>query len=212
VTDPGTSQTVTPTATIAIGPSGLLVEDAGSSTIQGQPYFSILGAAYGAIGLPAPSSDPTSVVVAAQYQGFITAPGSNSGFDLIGSFGPASSSQSSCSNFMSQLNGASLSPSANAVYGGEYPQNGPASSPLGTANCDVAVDLGSPGSGANGLYTSATVYIGTNFPENGMNAPYSFPAVAVAGQIDGKAALFLIGVDTTGSPSRAWGIYLLESD
>ncbi|HUB51910.1 MAG TPA: hypothetical protein VL986_07180 [Terracidiphilus sp.] len=212
VTSPGGNETATPTATIAIGASGMLVEDAGSSTVQGEPYYNILGAGFGSIGLPKPSSDPTLAVIGATYQGFVTAPGSNTGFNLISSFGPASSSQSTCTAFVSELSGANLSPSANTVYGGEYPLNGAASSPLGTANCDIAVDLGSPGSVANGMYTAATVYIGTSFPGNGINAPYSFPAVAVAGQIDGKSAIFLLGVDTTGSPSRAWGIYLLESD
>jgi hypothetical protein len=212
VGSPGGDETFTPTATIAIGPTGFLLEDSGTTTNEDVPYANILGAGYGAIGLPQPKSDETAAVVAAQYQGFITAPGSTSSISLISAFGPASSSQSSCSAFQSELNGAGFTPSANTVYGGEYPENGAASSPLGSANCDVAVDLGTVGSGGNGLYTQATVYLGSTFPDNGNNAPYSFPAVAVAGQIDGQAAIFLIGVDTTGSPSRAWGIYLLDSE
>ncbi len=41
---------------------------------------------------------------------------------------------------------------------------------------------------------------------------YSFPAVAIAGQLNGKYAIFLIGTDSVGSPNQAWGIYLLQSN
>lgn len=43
---------------------------------------------------------------------------------------------------------------------------------------------------------------------NSSKAAYSFPAVAIAGQLDGKYAIFLIGVDS----SQPWGIYLLQSN
>ncbi|MGD0730969.1 MAG: hypothetical protein ABR956_06875, partial [Terracidiphilus sp.] len=72
VQNPGTQETVPPSATIGIGPSGFLVEDAGSSQIQGQTYENILGAGFGAIGLPMPSGAlTTSTVAATQYQGFL---------------------------------------------------------------------------------------------------------------------------------------------
>jgi hypothetical protein len=103
-----------------------------------------------------------------------------------------------------------VSPSANTIYGGEFAGNDPSSK--ANANCDIAIDFGTPkGSGNNGLYTEVTVYVGTAFPENGLGSLYSFPAVAVAGQIKGMNAVFLLGVDTAGTPQRAWGIYLLQS-
>jgi len=56
VINPGTAESIPPSATIGIGPSGFLVEDAGTSQIAGEPYENVLGAGYGAIGLPKPSS------------------------------------------------------------------------------------------------------------------------------------------------------------
>jgi hypothetical protein len=89
----------------------------------------------------------------------------------------------------------------------------------GYGNCDFAIDLGAQDSSTNGLFPSATVYVGAGFcPSNGSAAcppvaqPYHFSAVAIAGQLNGKYAIFLIGEDTTGSPNQAWGIYLLQSN
>jgi hypothetical protein len=56
------------------------------------------------------------------------------------------------------------------------------------------------------------VYVGSGFGTNTTGKTYSFPAVAIAGQLNGKYAIFLIGVDSTGSPHQAWGIYLLQSN
>jgi hypothetical protein len=209
ITDPGTSEIVPPSATIGIGPSGFLVEDAGSSQISGDPYENILGAGYGAIGLPMPPSAlTTSSLAAAQYQGFLYGTGgplnttqTGSGFSLIGSFG-YSNLQASCA--------ALPAPSTSTIlYGGEFANNDPSSNTFG--NCDLAIDLGAQDTKNNGLYPAATVYVTAGFPKNGIGQAYSFPAVAIAGQINGKYAIFLIGVDTSGSPSQAWGIYLLQS-
>jgi hypothetical protein len=213
ITNPGGAETISAAATIGIGPSGFLVEDSGSSTVTGQPYDNLLGAGYGAVGLPQPSSDPTSSLVGGQFQGFVYSPGvAPGGFTDISSFGGYASQQTSCSTLLSQLTSASLTPSANTIYGGEFTLNATTPNPTGTGNCDLAIDLGTPGSSSNGLYTSATVYVGASFPQNGLGQAYSFPAVAVGGQISGKNALFLIAADTTGSPNRAWGIYLLQSN
>jgi hypothetical protein len=201
---------ITPTATIGIGPSGFLVEDAGmgNDPATSLPYANILGAGYGAIGLPQPSSDLTSSLTSAQYQGFVYAPGA-SGFNVIGSFGGSSSAQASCTTLLGQLAAAHLQPSSNSVYGGEFAGNAPSSH--ATGNCDIAIDLGTQ-QGGNGLYSQATVYVGTAFPENGLGGTYSFPAVAIGGQLQGKNVIFLIGADRAGSPSRSWGIYLLQSN
>jgi hypothetical protein len=174
---------------------------------NGTPYENLLGAGYGAIGLPQSPSDITSGAVGAQYQGFFYSPAS---FAVMGYFG-VSDPAASCSTLTAQIATANLSPSANTIYGGEYPLNGSGSNPLGTPNCDFAIDLGQPQSGGNGIYPNATLYVGGAFPENGSGALYTFPAAAIAGQLGGKNAILVIGADTVGSPNRSWGIYLLPS-
>jgi hypothetical protein len=202
---------VPPTATIGIGPSGFLVEDAGSSSIQGQFYENILGAGNGAIGLPMASGPlTTSDVAAAQYQGFLYGSGGpvsgsaqpGSGFSLIGSFG-YKSLKTSCPTLPVPEAGTIL-------YGGEFANNDPSRNASG--NCDLAIDLGVQDGSKHGLYRAATVYVTTAFPMNGIAKAYSFPAVAIAGQIQDKYAIFLIGLDSSGSPEQAWGIYLLQSN
>jgi hypothetical protein len=214
VVNPGSGQTISPTATIGIGPSGFLVEDAG--LLQGTtnssvpPYDNVLGAGYGAIGLPKPSSAlATSDVVAAQYQGILYGAASGSraavsdpGFRLIGSFGYPNL-QTSCPTLPAPT-------TSTIIYGGEFASNDPSSNAFG--NCDLAIDLGGQDSTNNGLYPAVTVYISGAFPFNSRQSAYSFPAVAIAGQINGKYAIFLIGVDTAGLPAQPWGIYLLQSN
>jgi hypothetical protein len=224
VTNPGLTQSVSPSATIGIGPSGFLVEDNGATPTAtvgketdpttGLSYENILGAGYGAIGLPQPSSDPTSSLVAAQFQGFLSVPGS-SGFNLISSFGGYSNQQTSCATLLTDLSAYlsanSLPALTNPIYGGEFTNNDPSSNPIG--NCDMAIDLGTQN--ANGLYTNTTVYVDSafpGFPANVSGNIYPFSAVAVAGQIQNKYGIFLIGVDTKESPARAWGIYLIQSN
>jgi hypothetical protein len=63
------------------------------------------------------------------------------------------------------------------------------------------------------LYEGATVWVGASTATNTSTAnAYSIPAVAIAGTLNGKYAIFLIGEDTVGSPNQAWGIYLLQSN
>jgi hypothetical protein len=206
-----TGEAVPPSATIGIGPSGFLLQDAGSGTPDtktGLTYENVLGAGYGAIGLPQPSSAlSASTLASAHYQGILYGSAGNasggvtgSGFRLIGSFG-YSNLKASCPDLPTPEKPAIL-------YGGEFAENDPSSRASG--NCDLAIDLGSQGS-SNGLFPAATVYVSAAFPGNGTAKAYSFPAVAIAGQISGKYAIFLIAADTTGSPQQAWGIYLLQS-
>jgi hypothetical protein len=216
VVNPGSQGTasVSPSATIGIGSSGFLLEDSGSA--QGLPdasipyYENVLGAGYGAIGMPEPTSAlTTSSVVTAQYQGILYGAASGSsasigarGFRLIGSFG-YSNLQTACPTLPAPS-------TSTIIYGGEFANNNPSANAYG--NCDLAIDLGSQGANNNGLYPAATVYVSAAFPYNGIKSTYSFPAVAIAGQIAGKYAIFLIGVDTAGSPSQPWGIYLIQSN
>jgi len=216
VDNPGSegNQSNSPSATIAIGPTGFLVEDAGApSGVPNSslaPYENLLGAGYGAIGLPKPTSAlSTSSVVGAQYQGILYGAASGSigsisgpGFRLIGSFGYPNVA-TACPTLPAPSTGT-------IVYGGEFANNDPSANSYG--NCDLAIDLGAQDGSNNGLYPAATVYVSNTFPYNGVGGAYSFPAVAVAGQISGKYAIFLIGMDTSGSPSQPWGIYLLQSN
>lgn len=207
ITNPGNGQTVTPQALFGIGPSGLLVENNGASSSNSPYYQNALGAGTGAIGLPKPSSAiSTSALVGAQYLGFYYGTGTKSGQDWSSapvSFG-FSSQPSSC---------ASLSTATSTMlYGGDFPNNNPSSSTTGYGNCDFAIDLGAQDASNNGRYPSATVYVGSGFGANTTGKTYSFPAVAIAGELNGKYAIFLIGVDSTGSPKQAWGIYLLQSN
>jgi hypothetical protein len=214
IVNPGSSnpESISPSATIGIGPGGFLLEDSGSSKGSGNgsgtPYENVLGAGYGAIGIVVPSSAlTTSNVTAAQYQGILygaasgsTASLSSSGFRLIGSFGYP--------NLETACPALPAPSDSTIIYGGEFANNDPSANSHG--NCDLAIDLGTQDSSNNGLYPAATVYVSASFPYNSIGTSYSFPAVAVAGQIDEKYAIFLIGMDTAGS--QPWGIYLLQSN
>jgi hypothetical protein len=215
--DPTGTTTISPQAMLGIGPSGLLVEDNDSqdtSAAKGTLYENVLGAGTGAIGLPKPSSAlDTGSLVSAQYQGFFYGGGS---YD---------SARKTTSNWSSLPASFGFSTSTTCVaprtstmlYGGDYKNNDPTTSTDGFGNCNFAIDLGAQTT--NGLFPNAMVYVGTGFATNtagttgcGLTTGYCFPAVAIAGQLNGKYAIFLIGEDTVGSPNQAWGIYLLQSN
>jgi hypothetical protein len=194
----GGNNTVSPQATIGIGPSGLLVEDNGSDSVN------FLGAGTGAVGLPKPSAAlDTGAVVGAQYLGFIYAagiysgPGNSTGWSShLASFG-FSTVPTGC---------ASVAPKTSTlIYGGDFTNDDPSTSRDGFGNCDFAIDLGSQAD--NGLYPSAKVWVGAGYAGNNSAAP-PFSAVAIAGQLNGKYAIFLIGTDST----QPWAIYLLQSN
>jgi hypothetical protein len=218
ITDPGANQVVSPQAKIGIGANGgLLVEDDQAIGILAEsggvppppPYNNTLGAGTGAVGLPKPlSALDTGAVVAAQYLGFIYAAGTSRGTPPIAwsshlaSFGGYSNLPSGC-DFTA---GAGIS----TLIGGDFPQsNGqddPSASPDGFGNNDFAIDLGTQSTA--GLYTGATVCMGANYAGNITGATYTFSAVAIAGQLDGKYAIFVLGADST----QPWAIYLLQSN
>jgi hypothetical protein len=221
VTDPGTGQSSTPSATIAIGPSGFLVEGNGYSALTSPPtYLNILGGGLGAVGLPEPSSPLTaSALVAAQYTGFIYSTGAPSlPSQNLGPVSPASLIASfGFPNLQTACPSLPAPQTSTIVYGGEFSNNDPSSSAYG--NCDFAVDLGVQSAKSNGLFPNATVWVGSGFPGNRTGGSYSFAAVAIAGQLNGKFAIFLIGLDTAGlqrasrgQQSQDWGIYLLQSN
>jgi hypothetical protein len=97
----------------------------------------------------------------------------------------------------------------NPIYGGDFPANDPTgSSKGGFGNSDFAIYLNQQDSSNNGLYSQATVCVGGQYAGNSTGATYSFQAVAVAGQLGGKYAIFLIGLDSV----QPWAIYLLQSN
>ena len=52
------------------------------------------------------------------------------------------------------------------------------------------------------------MWLGANYAANTTKATYSFPAVVLAGQLSGKFAIFVLGVDA----KQPWAIYLLQSN
>jgi len=217
VENPGAGDAFSSQAAIGIGSTGLLVEDNGSTngTMTGTSptlhYENVLGAGTGAVGLPKPSSDITSAVVGAQYLGFIYGAGEVSTDGVHGStvlvpwsshlasFG-FSTVPSSCSSVAAST--------GTLIYGGDFTNNDPTTSSNGFGNCDFAIDFGTQDASNNGLYSQATVWIGSNYAANTTGKAYSFKAVAIAGQLNGKNAIFVIGYDST----QPWAIYLLQSN
>jgi hypothetical protein len=205
--------TVTSQATIGIGPSGLLVEDSGGTNV--------LGAGTGAVGLPVPANAPldTTAVTGAQYLGFIygagvyinTSPNTSGWSSHLASFGFPASTPAVPAGCPSTTANPSTS-----IYGGDFPQakgqDNPSASSDGFGNCDFIIDLGSQDPANNGRYPYAKVWVGANYAANptcaSTCADYSFSAVAIAAQLGGKYAIFLIGVDS----SQPWSIYLLQSN
>jgi hypothetical protein len=213
-TNPGVNPNTPPQATIGIGPTGLLVEDNGfvNAGANAGQYENVLGNGTGAVGLPKPSSAlDTGSLTGAQYLGFVFAAGS-----FTGSASPAAGWSSHLASFgFSSVpsNCASVAASTSTlIYGGDYPQlNGqdnPSASPDGYGNCDLAIDFGTQDPANNGRFPNATVWLGASYAGNMTGKTYSFPAVAIAGQLNGKYAIFVLGVDST----QPWAIYLLQSN
>ena len=216
ITDPGNSSQPPPQAAIGIDATGgLLVEDNGTASTGGTlpgtspalHYENVLGAGTGAVGLPKPASAlDTGAIAGAQYLGFIYAAGvftnasSPTGWSShLASFG-FSSVPSNCASVAAQ--------NSTLIYGGDFTNDDPSTSSSGFGNCDFAIDLGVQDASNNGLYPHATVWVGAAYAANSTGVAYSFPAVAIAGQIKGKYAIFLIGVDAT----QPWAVYLLQSN
>jgi hypothetical protein len=211
ITTPGNGQSADAQATIGIGPSGLLVENNGHTGAATTPpgavaqplYNNLLGAGTGAVGLPKPAGAlDTGSLVGSQYLGFVYAAGVyTSGTTAawsshLASFGFA--------NVPASCGSIGAAPTGTLIYGGDFPNDDPAT----PGNCDLAVDLGTQDSSTNGLYSHATVWIGASYAGNTTATNYSFPAVAIAGQLSGKNAIFVLGIDST----QPWAIYLLQSN
>ncbi len=172
------------------------------------PYVNVLGAGTGAVGLPQPSSAvDVSAAAGAQYLGFIYAAGIYPG----DSSSPTGWSSHVASFGFSNVPPACASiapPTPTLIYGGDFSNDDPSSSPDGYANCDFAIDLGSQSSSENGLFPNATVWVGAGYVGNTNGVTYSFPAVAISGQVGEKHVLFVLGVDS----NEPWAIDLLQSN
>lgn len=213
VTLPGPGETITSSAIVGVGPTGLLVENNGQtensvSNASFTGYQPFLGSGTGALGLPQPSSAvDTKALSGAQYVGVIYGGGSGNKdwTSRIASFG-FPSAPTGCPSGSLQL----------PIFGGDFPNNdptqSPANTPTGFGNCDIGIDLGQQSSSQAGLFPNATIYLSQEFTGNTTAGTYSFPATAIAGQLNGKYAVFVIGVDTTGTPNQAWGVYLFQSN
>lgn len=222
IQNPGGGQGVSPSATAGIGPSGLLVE--GNSVTQGPfgsaasstvvpNYNNVLGAGTGTVGLPKPSAAlDTNALVGAQYLGFIYSSGIYTAFNQLLASGWSSHLASFGFSAVPPECGTAIgdpttTPST-LIYGGDFTNDAPATYSGGFGNCDFGIELGPQDPSNNGLYTQATVRVGAGYAGNTTGNAYSFPAVAVAGQLNGKYAIFLVGVDTT----QPWAVYLLQSN
>jgi hypothetical protein len=210
ITDPGSSGTTAAQATVGIGSSGLLVEDNGVITngADAGDYQNALGAGTGAVGLPQPSSQVnTATLLSSQYLGFIYGAGVYGGnanaptgwTSNVASFG-FPTTPTTCASVAAST--------GTLIYGGDFSGDNPAAATSGYGNCDLAIDLGTQDAANNGLYPHATMWVGGSFAANKTKANYSFPAVAIAGQLNGKYAIFVLGVDST----QPWAIYLLQSN
>ena len=219
VTNPGNGQTQTPTAILAISPGGFVVEDNGY-TANPAAFQNVLGAGTGAVGVAVPAAAvSTSTLVGAQYTGFVYATGAaGNAVKNLQAVAPATrvvsfgypSVATSCATLPAPQTGTVL-------YGGEFTANNPAGSSYG--NCDFALDLGAQDSTRHGLYPAATITLAAAFPGNTTGRSYSFQGAAVAGQVNGKFAIFVIALDSVGlqvvsqgQQSQDWGVYLLQSN
>jgi hypothetical protein len=193
--------------------SGFLLESNKGMGVENFGISNVLGAGDGAVGLLTPSSAVDEAgIVEDTYRGFVRVPDS---YTTTSAFSGSGVGSNSCASFKSELKSLPTQPSATTIYGGEFAGNDPKTN--AASNCDVAIDLGKQDSSVNGLFTAATLYFGSSFPLNNPSltgAPgvaYSIPAIAIAGQIGGQHAVFVLAQDTVSGSGHAVAIYLLHS-
>jgi hypothetical protein len=158
------------------------------------------------IAMPSSAIDQSSFA-GANYFGLMYYPSSSA--ELPAGFGDFAGSSSSCSSLKTVLAAASFTPSANAIYGGEYASLG-TSTASGSENCDIAVDLGAQDGTNNGYFPNATVYVAPGVINSGATA-VSLSAIAVAGTADGHKAIFLTYYGGA-NQAKPLGIYLFQRD
>jgi len=235
---------------IAISQPGLLMS---SFSSNGSSTPGAFGGGTGVIGVDMPTA-PVDIgtVISGQYNGFLFAPNDTlqTGYDntvLAAAFGDNTGTSSACSALQSSLiansgqgvHSVAALPSPNSsIYGGEFlnvsgatPVNDPTGA-IGSENCDVVIDLGTQHAVDNGLFPSATIYIGSNYPPFSTSKPWkcfgttstcsvSFPATAVVGKVQGQFVIFVVA-STVSTPAamlpdmlgnriaQPMGIYLFQ--
>jgi hypothetical protein len=234
---------------ISIGASGLLASSYNRGGTGSSP--GAFGGGTGVLGVAQPHGlVDVNAVVSASYNGFLYAPQNRATgtYDLTvfaSAFGNHPAISQACSVLQSSLaanNGRGAGsvpalPSANSIYGGEFlttTSAGTVNDPTGangSENCDVVIDLGVPSSVSNGIFPSATVFIGSNFPPYSASNPWmcsgssncavSFPAAAVVGSVQGRYVIFVTASASSsppaslpdnfgGQPAQPVGIYLFQ--
>jgi hypothetical protein len=189
-------------------------------------------------------------VISADYNGFIFSPSNplkqSNGYDitvLASAFGNHATGSPACSTLQASLAANNVQggkvpvlPSPNSIYGGEFltvSATGSVNDPTGASgseNCDVVIDLGTQDPNNNGLFPNATVFIGSNFPPFSVSHQWtcgssgvcavSFPAAAIAGQVEGRYVIFVAASGSSTPPAQlpnganlqpqAVGIYLFQ--
>lgn len=139
----------------------------------------------GQIGIIQPSAPlNTSDILAKNYVGYVYEPGASNTSGVL----------------ETQLAGFSANDPAGTLIGGGIPYDDPTQGNLG----NLVIDLGKQG--ANGVYPSATITDG--------DTGNAYRASAVAGEIEGKYAIFIVGEDIDNflpdGNFMPMGIYLLE--
>lgn len=191
-------------------PSGFLLENANLQ--QNETVAPNVLGSTGAVGLATPNSAVSvSSAIGLSYRGFFASgllPGSASQSEsLAAGFGGSSSAGTACSAFQTALAALPTPPSANIIYGGDYPSNDPSAN--STSNCDVAIDLGQQDSNNNGLFTGATIYLSSSFSGNTSGRPVSFPAIGIVGQINSQGVIF-VESNTSLNSGTPLQIFLLQ--
>ena len=168
-----------------------------------------LGWAVLGIAMPSSAIDQSSFA-GANYLGMMYYPSNTSAAEFPAGFGDFAGSPSRCGSLKTALATAKFTPSANAIYGGEYATPLSASTTSGSENCDVAVDLGTQDTTNNGYFPNATVYVAPGVINSGATA-VSLSAIAVAGTADGHKAIFLTYYGGA-NQAKPLGIYLFQRD
>jgi len=194
-----------------IGPSGFFVADQSDPTGTDPTGASVAGMAEPASALS------TSDVVAQKYSGLIYEPATRSA-----SIGSAPAPVDTSPVAFGQVVSSGTS-SATTLTGGIFPNDDVTQTP----NSDITINLGKQSATINGLYSSASITLSdpaqncANYTGPGKNTtsginPQGYPtctfaAVAIAGSLEGKYALFITAFDWAtrfgGAPMQ---MYLFE--
>jgi len=200
------NSSISTTDTLMVGPSGFFILNQGPGLSS-------------AVGLPQPTSPlNTSNMVSLHYLGFVSEPSI-----------PFPSCSAPCTPTEPPPNPiASFAPCPHAtcaagasLLGGEFPLanaiDSTSDDPTQPVNANIIINLGSQNATSNGLYNSATVTIpdpnsvctgSAEGQDSQGNPTCTFPAVAVAGALENKYAIFLIAQDIVNQSPMS--IYLFQ--